>query len=165
MKNKTNSENQSLTIDDIISEIKSKLEDGAYIYRGERKQHCKISSALYREYFDNEDINIDFVGFDLTYVQEGMLKIAQKHIGKPSNRLNEDFSDPTSRGVIGLIINEAVQRSIETQTLELLTELQHYGGKTNLIDFTIDYLIAIFFACSGEPKEDGRVFLLQRTKR
>ena len=25
---------------------------------------------------------------------------------------------------------------------EILTQLQHYGGKTNLIDFTTDYLIA-----------------------
>ena len=54
-------------------------------------------------------------------------------------------------------IEEAVER-------EILTELQHYGGITNLIDFTTDFLIAIFFACSGNPKDDGRVILLQKTK-
>ena len=43
---------------------------------------------------------------------------------------------------------------------EILIELQHYGGKTNLIDFTTDYLIAIFFACSGYIKNHGRVILL-----
>lgn len=47
--------------------------------------------------------------------------------------------------------------------IELLTQLQHYGGETNLIDFTTDYLIAIFFACTGEPGEDGRVIILKRT--
>ena len=47
--------------------------------------------------------------------------------------------------------------------IEILTELQHYGGKTNLIDFITDYFIAIFFACDGHPNEDGRVILLQRT--
>ena len=47
--------------------------------------------------------------------------------------------------------------------LEILTELQHYGGKTNLIDFTTDYFIAIFFACDGHSNENGRVILLRRT--
>lgn len=44
----------------------------------------------------------------------------------------------------------------------MLTELQHFGGKTNLIDFTTDYLIALFFACDGSPNEDGRVILLNK---
>lgn len=43
---------------------------------------------------------------------------------------------------------------------ELLTEIQHFGGATNLIDFTEDYLIALFFACDGYPNEPGRVILL-----
>ncbi len=47
----------------------------------------------------------------------------------------------------------------ETEELEILTEIQHFGGKTNLIDFTTDYLIALFFACNGSPFKDGRVIL------
>ena len=43
-----------------------------------------------------------------------------------------------------------------------LTEIQHYGGKTNLIDFTTDYLVALFFACDGHHDKDGRV-ILQKT--
>ena len=46
--------------------------------------------------------------------------------------------------------------------LEILTELQHHGGKTNLIDFTTDYLVALFFACDGNPNKPGRVILLQQ---
>ena len=49
-----------------------------------------------------------------------------------------------------------------TDETDVLTELQHYGGKTNLIDFTTDYLIALFFACDGLPDEDGWVILLNR---
>ena len=45
---------------------------------------------------------------------------------------------------------------------EILTQLQHYGCRTNLIDFTSDYLIALFFACEGLDLEDGRVILLRR---
>ena len=45
---------------------------------------------------------------------------------------------------------------------EILTELQHHGGKTNLIDFTTDYLVALFFACDGNRDKKGRVILLKK---
>ena len=161
MGNKSDNVNQPLTIDDIINEIKNKSEDGDYIYRGERKKHCKISSALYREYFDNEDINVDFKDFDLRAVQRGMLHVAKKHIGEPPQGLSEDFIRRHSRQ---RYIKYDEQRSIiDSEELEILTELQHYGGTTNLIDFTTDYLIALFFACAGELTKNGRVILLRKT--
>lgn len=52
-----------------------------------------------------------------------------------------------------------------TDEADILTELQHYGGKTNLIDFTTDYLVAMFFACDSSYDEDGRVILCDRTSR
>ena len=143
MTNKLNSENLPLTIDDIINQIKGKSSNSDYIYRGERKHYCKISSTLYREY-----TNIDIGLFDLSIVQNEMINAAKKHIGEPS----DDF------------LIDAAAPLLETNELEILTELQHYGGKTNLIDFTTDYLIAIFFACDGRPKENGRVILLQKTE-
>lgn len=42
---------------------------------------------------------------------------------------------------------------------EILTEIQHFGGKTNLIDFTTCYYIALFFACEKSPSKDGRIIL------
>ena len=42
---------------------------------------------------------------------------------------------------------------------EILTEIQHFGGETNLIDFTDDYLIALFFASVENEQTDGRVVL------
>lgn len=51
----------------------------------------------------------------------------------------------------------------ETDDSEILSQLQHHGGATNLIDFTTDCLIALFFACDGEPGELGRVILLSDT--
>ena len=46
---------------------------------------------------------------------------------------------------------------------ELLSKLQHFGYSTNLIDFTTDFLIALFFACDGHVAHDGRVVLLRRS--
>ena len=52
-----------------------------------------------------------------------------------------------------------------TDHTDILTELQHYGGKTNLIDFTTDYLIALFFACDSSYDRDGRLILLDNASR
>ena len=51
----------------------------------------------------------------------------------------------------------------EEDDFEILTELQHYGGHTNLIDFTTDNHIALFFACDGSLGKPGRIILFQRT--
>ena len=59
-------------------------------------------------------------------------------------------------------LEEARRYTHETDEFAILTELQHYGGRTNLIDFTADYLIAIFFACDGNHLQDGRVVFLDR---
>ena len=62
-------------------------------------------------------------------------------------------------------ILDAARSYIDEENDEvILTQLQHFGGITNLIDFTTDYLVALFFACDGAPKEDGRVVLLERTE-
>ncbi len=153
MPDHSNSENQPRTIQDIISTIESKSADGVYIYRGERKLHNerphrgKVSSNLWREY------GIDDEGFDIEVIQTEMLNATKKHIGQLPQDFRVDFT--TSPNVSGTDTTETID-------FELLTEIQHYEGKTNLIDFSTDYLIALFFACDGSPNEDGRV-ILQKT--
>ena len=149
MENKSDSKNRPLTIDDIINKIKERSADGDYIYRGERRSHLKISSAFYREC-----AKINSEVFDLREAQEEMLNTVKKHLGEQLKSVNESFPGFLMKG----------SRSLSDDQLEILTELQHYGGKTNLIDFTTDYLIAIFFACAGYPDKDGRVILLRKTK-
>ncbi|MXZ17172.1 MAG: FRG domain-containing protein [Rhodothermaceae bacterium] len=51
----------------------------------------------------------------------------------------------------------------DASDLEVLTELQHYGGKTALIDFTRNLSIALFFACEGYPDQSGRIILFDTT--
>ena len=46
-------------------------------------------------------------------------------------------------------LDEAKSYSSETDEFEILIELQHFGGKTNLIDFTTNHYVALFFACNG----------------
>ena len=61
-----------------------------------------------------------------------------------------------------ILLEDARRFTFESDDLAILTELQHYGGKTNLIDFTADYHIALFFACDGRHTQDGRVIFLER---
>ena len=51
----------------------------------------------------------------------------------------------------------------KTDEFEILTEIQHFGGKTNLIDFTTDCYIALFFACEKSLSEDGRIILQDKS--
>ena len=154
MSNQSNPSNDKpRTVQDIIREIEQRSEGGGYIYRGERKLHKehpyngKVSSNLWREY------GIEEGHFGIELVQKEMLAAAKKHTGD----LPQDFRVDviTSPNTVG----ESAQEAID---FEILTEIQHYGGKTNLIDFTTDYFIALFFACDGRYDEDGRV-ILQKT--
>ena len=112
---------------DVITELVRKSDGGNYIFRGERKEHPRVSSSLWRLYND-----IEAEGFDIEVVQTEILNEARSY-----TRYTGEFED-----------------------LEILSQLQHNGGATNLIDFTTDYLIALFFACDGEPDEHSRVILL-----
>ena len=63
------------------------------------------------------------------------------------------------------ILEEARRFIRETDHDAILDQLQHFGYPTNLIDFTTDYSIALFFACDSQPEKDGRVILLNKTDR
>ena len=95
-----------------------------------------------------------------------------KHYKKVSSSLYRKYRDIDAEHfdieiVQNEILEEAKKFTREIEDSEILTELQHYGGATNLIDFTTDCLIALFFACDGSDflEKDGRVILLQKTKQ
>ena len=122
---------------DIIQEIANLSSEGNYLFRGEPKHHCKISSTLYREC-------------------ERVVREA---------RLEDELSDFDIKAIESEISNQVkvfVPRGEHASDLSIFTELQHYGSQTNLIDFTTDFHIALFFACDGQPDENGRVILQQR---
>ena len=49
------------------------------------------------------------------------------------------------------ILVEARKGTPQSDDFEILSEFQHYGGETNLIDFTTGYPIALFYACNSIP--------------
>ena len=89
-----------------------------------------------------------------------------KHYDRVASRLYRDYADIGSFDVAHIqwqMLEEAKDYTDETEE-SVLTQIQHYGGSTNLIDFTTDYLVSLFFACDGLPDEDGRVVLLEASQ-
>ena len=81
-----------------------------------------------------------------------------------SSGLYRAWSDSENEAFkIGRMEQEIVERARQYTTLaddeEILAEIQHFGGATNLLDFTDDYLIALFFASVKNEGADGRVVL------
>ena len=138
---KPNSQELLRRVRKIIREIEDKSVDGDYIFRGEPECYPTVSSTLYRQY---EEIPID--GSNVEGFQNEMLTAAQEHLPGTTS----DFETPVRK---------------PDDSFETLTELQHYEGKTNLIDFTTDSRVALFFACDGSPGKKGRVILRKKGDR
>ncbi len=121
-------------IKNIISEIEEESAEGKYIYRGEAECYKEISSSLRRQLNDQMR---GVRNFDVDEEIE-IVQAEDLAIAKDYTHMTSDF--------------------------DILTLLQHFGGVTNLIDFTTDYHIALFFACEKSFANDGRVILLKRTE-
>ena len=124
---------------EIIQEIANLSVEGNYLFRGEPKYHCKISSTLYREYeriVKEAGLENELSDFNIEAIEEEIFNQVKRFIPRGENT---------------------------PDLLSILTQLQHYDSQTNLIDFTTDFHIALFFACDGQPSENGRVILQKRT--
>lgn len=119
--------NKPSTVDDLLRKIEQKANTAEYIYRGESKHFETVSSNLYRVFLEHEDFDVNAEDFDIEVVQTRMLDDAKKYLRRTG-------------GDSGLLV-----------------EMQHYGGKTNLIDFTTDCFVALFFACEQFVSENGRI--------
>ena len=100
--------------------------ESTFLYRGESECHERVSSGLYRHFYELDDES-----FDIMEAQDRQLKIARPYA--------KDENDPD----------------------RILAQIQHRGGKTNLIDFTSDLNIALFFACNYSPDKDGRIIFFE----
>ena len=122
---------------DIIQEIADLSIEGNFLFRGEPKHHCKISSTLYREC---ERI-----------IQDAGLEVELS-----------DFNIENIESEISDQVRAFMTTGEQVSDLSILTQLQHYESQTNLIDFTTDFNIALFFACDGQPDENGRIIVQKR---
>lgn len=73
--------------------------------------------------------------------------------------INGEINDPYFSTFIGDITDDI---DINSESLWHWTALaQHYGTHTRLADVTSDSLVALYFACERNPKDDGFVHIFQ----
>ena len=124
-------ENKNYTeIKQLIDNLISKCSDGKYVFRGVKKNY-KWQNLLSSSLFRKHEKG-------QVWNKYFSPKQAEKEIVEKARRL---FPSNTSN-------------------VEILTDLRHYGGKINFIDFTYDLYVALFFACNGEFEEDGQLVML-----
>ena len=111
-----------------------------------------------------QEIATESIGDDFIYRGE------PQHYEKVSSSLWRECAKEIGAEDFNIkVIQERMREAAENYThekdeFEILTELQHYGGYTNLIDFTTDSHIALFFACNDFFDKSGRIILLLRTE-
>ena len=132
----------------IFDEIEQKTQEKHYIFRGESQKYNECSSTLYRTY--KREIKEDADNLDERTKIERIEEISEEErteierIKKIEEIENEIISDVKDR-----------ELEPKLDDLNLWSKLQHYGGDTNLIDFTKSYHIALFLHVRKMLKKMG----------
>lgn len=79
----------------------------------------------------------------------------------PSLYLNEDLTMKGSERYYRTLMNELGTNDYEynTSLARMMSELQHYGAKTRMLDITKNPLIALYFAVEKDDEFPGYVYL------
>ncbi|CAC9463219.1 hypothetical protein [uncultured Gammaproteobacteria bacterium] len=107
---------------------------GGFVYRGQSDESWGLTSTYYRRFNLN--------------------KSGDKQ-QQPTQQQFQDYHET--------LINDAKSYHYHKEKLsdlELLLELQHYGAATGLVDFSRDFLIALWFAAHDNKGKNGKVFVL-----
>ena len=120
------------TVEKFLNRILKDCEGERYLFRGTTKKYEGEKAINSSLYRWARDEGVVFhEKYSPFNIEEEILKKAKRH-----------FADNSSN-------------------IEMLTDLQHFQGKTNLIDFSRDLYIALFFACDGKHQEKpGELILL-----
>ena len=129
------------------------VSEGNYAYRGQKNADWEVESGAFRRL--NEEPNPQAKKTTPSKEKEDFISYHEKELLEPARM--DGYGDGEDRPLYDL---------------ELLAKLQHHGAATCLIDFTRNFLVAMWFACQphkekekgkGECKEiwkDGKIFIL-----
>ena len=147
----------------LTQELHSSYPDGQYVFRGEaaamdpNDEPRPVTSQLYR-------------WVQRSYNRSGNLALDQQTLERLSSKEMEQlpvFQEKLQKTLNNMLPEPCPDDANAQQ--QLLARMQHFGCKTNLIDFTRNPLVALFFACdfkthaSDDPnwQRDGRIIFLK----
>ena len=107
-----------------------------FMYRGHPSVDYKLIPSIFRMYKKEGDKN-EYYKYPL--IEENEMYM---HFIKEAKSYIKNIDDNTNGGY-----------------LEWLAYAQHFGVPTRLLDFTHNPLVALYFACSKEEKEDGAIWI------
>ena len=137
----------------LINQLVEKFGKGGYIFRGTTTIHSDenedgiydgINSTLYRWVVKDDKKG------DMSEERENLRKIFFKNKKFFPARMEKE-----------IVENAGKMYPSKTEAHEILTDLQHFGGKTNMIDFSRNIHIALFFACQGNTNKSGELIALR----
>lgn len=110
--------------------------EGNYAYRGQENAEWGVESGASRR------LNLTNIGRP----QDDQERFIRYH--------ETELLDPARMDGYG------VEEGRPLSDLELLAKLQHHGAATCLIDFTRNFLVAMWFACQPHKEKNGKIFIL-----
>ena len=157
--------------EDILNKIERKTphrDDRVYIFRGEPKNFDQISSGLYRcgvaynkriedyrarvKKIADSTPNLDLLPpswvamNEKFYAENPTRSLDSQSLRNWQNEQLRECVDFLKRSEHGRSILHKLDKS-ENPAIDLLSEVQHMGGRTVLIDFTWSRYVALYFAC------------------
>lgn len=127
----------------VAREILSRFVDGKFVFRGESREFAvPMACVLLRRDFLEHEGDVKKLWANIARRRTFSVFAAEKAI--------VDDARPYFPG--------------GTRNVDILTDLQHYGGKTTLVDFTRSVYVALFFACSADEYDDGRVYAVEENR-
>lgn len=138
------------TEEELLSFINNARSDKSFFYRGLNNSQYLCVSSFYRYYYTTQKPKVEAVVYNKTENAEEILpNIDFNDFHKKSIKIIDEFNKQ-------LVISGAIESELSFS--DACTLAQHYELPTNLIDFTFNPLVALFFACSGSDDTDAAVF-------
>ena len=122
-------------VEDLIAKIRAKYVGGHFVFRGTTSVRSNVEDGVNSSLYRwAKNKKVINENYKPSEIETEIVEKAKKH-----------FPDQTSN-------------------IEILTVLRHFEGNVNLIDFSRNLYVALFFACNGEFGKDGEITIVDANK-
>lgn len=136
------------TIEKVNKLLLTRHIENSFYFRGMSKYKYICTSTYYR-YYLNQNPHLPWEHTDIGFGRKISLPVINQkaYVDLSFNILDKFEKELINLGITGLNLNSIIYLA------------QHYGLPTNLIDFTVDPKIALYFACEKAFEDDAVIYL------